>query len=308
MKRIGIALVGVGKIARDQHIPAIAANPAFELVAAASPHHQLDGVANFTDVESLLASMPDLDAVAVCTPPQVRHHIAACALERGRHVILEKPPGATLGEVEALVKLADRQGVSLFASWHSREAAGVEPARRWLEGRGVLNATVTWKEDVRVWHPGQSWIWLSGGLGVFDPAINALSIITRILTGPLLIREAEMDFPANCDAPIAARLVMSNGGSTFVRMDLDFLQTGPQTWNIDIETTDGRLLLSKGGAVLSIDGNTIVAGQDREYPNLYARFEQLIRQRRIDVDVSPFRLVADAFLCGRRVTVEPFVE
>jgi D-galactose 1-dehydrogenase len=40
---------------------------------------------------------------------------------------------------------------------------------------------VIWREDVRVWHPGQDWIWQPGGLGVFDPGINALSIITHIL-------------------------------------------------------------------------------------------------------------------------------
>ena len=33
---IKVGIVGVGKIARDQHIPSIAANPDFELVAVAS--------------------------------------------------------------------------------------------------------------------------------------------------------------------------------------------------------------------------------------------------------------------------------
>ena len=40
---------------------------------------------------------------------------------------------------------------------------------------------VTWKEDVRHWHPGQQWIWEAGGFGVFDPGINALSIVTKIM-------------------------------------------------------------------------------------------------------------------------------
>jgi D-galactose 1-dehydrogenase len=45
-----------------------------------------------------------------------------------------------------------------------------------------------------------------------------------------------------------------------------------------------------------------------EYPGLYAQFAQLVRAREIDVDLAPLQLVADAFLCGRRVEVEPFVE
>lgn len=308
MRKIRIALVGVGKIARDQHVPALAANESFELVAAASPNHKLDGLANFPDVEALLTALPDLDAVAICTPPQIRYDIARYALERGRHVLLEKPPGATLNEVFALVELAQLQGVALFATWHSREAPAIEPAQRWLANRRVRKATVTWKEDVRVWHPGQKWIWKAGGLGVFDPAINALSIITKILPGNLVLRDAELAFPANCETPIAATLQLTNEQAAQVRLELDFLQTGPQTWDIEIETDDGRLVLSKGGSVLRINDDAPIEAKEREYPNLYARFEQLVRQRMIDVDTSPLRLVADAFMCGRRVVVAPFSE
>jgi len=45
VSKIRLALVGLGKIARDQHLPAIAADGRFELVAAASRSAALDGVA-----------------------------------------------------------------------------------------------------------------------------------------------------------------------------------------------------------------------------------------------------------------------
>ena len=298
----------MGKIARDQHVPALARNDSFEVVGAASPHHRLEGVPNYASVEALLDALPDVDAVAICTSPQVRYDIARYALERGRHVLLEKPPGATLNEVSALVELATSKGVALFATWHSREASGVEPARRWLATRNIRRVAVTWKEDVRVWHPGQAWIWKAGGLGVFDPGINALSIITRILPGALVLKEAQLAFPSNCETPVAASLRLTTEQGTPVHMELDFLQTGPQSWDIDIETDTGRLLLSKGGSVMHVNGNAVIEAADNEYPNLYAHFEKLVRERRIDVDVAPFRLVADAFMCGRRVIVEPFVE
>ena len=41
-----LGLVGIGKIARDQHIPALAADPRFELVATASRNASVDGVAS----------------------------------------------------------------------------------------------------------------------------------------------------------------------------------------------------------------------------------------------------------------------
>ena len=308
MNRISIALVGIGKIARDQHVPALAANHAFELVAAASPNHRLEGVPNYASIEALLDSVPSLDAVAICTPPQLRYEIARHALERHRHVLLEKPPGATLNEIAALIDLAERSNVALFAAWHSQEAAAVGPARKWLADRKVRRVTVTWKEDVRVWHPGQAWIWKAGGLGVFDPGINALSILTRILPGTLVLKDAALAFPSNCETPIAGSLQMTNEFGTKVGMELDFLQAGPPSWDIEIETDRGPLLLSKGGAVMRIGDAAPVGEPDNEYPNLYRRFAQLVRERRVDVDIAPFRLVADAFVCGRRTIADPFVE
>ena len=308
MSAIKLAIVGMGKIARDQHLPSLAANSNFELVAVASPNHKLDGVPNYKDIETLLREQPDIEAVSICTPPQVRYDIARYALEQNRHVMLEKPPGATLNEVAALVDLAQHRKLALFATWHSREASAVEPAREWLATRKIRKVLVTWKEDVRVWHPGQEWIWRAGGLGVFDPGINALSIITRILPQPLVLKDAELSFPSNCETPIAAELTLQGPEGWAVRAEFDFLQTGPQTWDIDIETDAGRLLLSKGGSVMTVDGKPVVSAPDSEYANLYARFVPLVRERRLDVDLAAFRLVADAFMCGRRVTVDAFIE
>jgi D-galactose 1-dehydrogenase len=308
MTRTAIALIGVGKIARDQHAPAIASDDAFELVAVASPHHRLDGVRNYSSLEALLDATPEAAAVSICTPPQIRYALARYALEHGRHVMLEKPPGATLSEVAALAALADSKGLALFAAWHSREAAAVAPAREWLARQTVRSVRITWKEDVRVWHPGQAWIWRAGGFGVFDPGVNALSILTRILPGEIVLREAELRFPSNCETPIAASLRLATERGVAIEAELDFLEPGPPRWDIEIETNEGRALLSKGGAALDLNGAAIVAAPDREYSNLYAHFARLVRERRSDVDVTPLRLAADAFLCGRRVIVEPFVE
>jgi D-galactose 1-dehydrogenase len=309
---IRLALVGMGKIAHDQHLPAIFASDAYELVATVSRSGEpVNGLPFFRDVQALADSGVAVDAVALCTPPQVRRAIAQFCIGQGWHVFLEKPPGATLAEVTALRDAAAAKGVSLFASWHSRYADGVEPARAWLAGRAVTRATITWREDVRVWHPGQDWIWEPGGFGVFDPGINALSIATRILPRPFFVETAELDVPSNRAAPIAARVAFRDTAGTDIAMDLDFRQEGPQHWDIEVVTDGGTLLLSKGGSVLTIDGQEAVAHDadlHGEYPGLYHRFAAIVRAGVSDVDVAPLRLVADAFLRGRHVTVEPFVE
>jgi D-galactose 1-dehydrogenase len=308
MAKIKIAIVGLGKIARDQHVPSLHSSEAFELVAVASPHGKLDGVPNFSDIETLLSAMPDVKAVALCTTPQVRYDIARFALQQGRHVLLEKPPGVTVSEVLQLADLAKQRGVSLFASWHSRHARAVEPARVWLACREIARVVVTWKEDVRVWHPGQTWIWKPGGLGVFDPGINALSILTGIIPGPFALKSAELSYPGNCETPIAAQLSLTGPRGAMTHVELDFLQTGRQTWDIDVETDAGFLSLSMGGSVMVVDNRPVAIPSTTEYANLYTHFAELIHRWSIDVDVAPLQLVADAFLCGQHVDVEPFAE
>ncbi|MGN8001127.1 Gfo/Idh/MocA family protein [Sphingomonas sp. 22176] len=302
---IKIAIVGLGKIAHDQHLPSIRANCAFNLVATVSSRNEsINKLPHFETLGELLAADVAIDAVALCTPPQVRYTLAAQAIAAGKHVFLEKPPGATLAEVALLDRNAEAAGVTLFASWHSRYAGGVAQARHWLSERNVKRASIVWREDVRVWHPGQDWIWEPGGLGVFDPGINALSIATHILP-PFFLTSARLSLPANRAAPIAADLQFETGDGTPVHMDLDWRQTGPQSWDIIVETDGGTLTLAKGGAVLTTPEGT-QAGEDREYAGLYAHFAELVRDGVRDVDTAPLQLVADAFLRGHRETVDEF--
>src|SRR5207248_2000590 len=190
-------------------------------------------------LDELLRDGPRIDAVALCTPPQVRHAQAAMALAAGKHVKLEKPPGATVAEINPLVTAAKASQRTLFATWHSRFAPAVEPARQLLAGRQVTSVKIAWKEDVRVWHPGQAWIWDPGGLGVFDPGINALSILTRILPRPIFLIQAKLSFPGNRAAPIAADLTFSDETGLPIRAEFDWRQTGPQTWDIHVGTDAG---------------------------------------------------------------------
>ena len=306
-----LAIVGMGKIAVDQHLPAVTDSDAFKLVATVDPSGDTSvaGVPSFSAMDELADSDIAVDAVSVCTPPQVRHDVAQDAIERGWHVLLEKPPGATMAEVAALRDMAGEAGTTLFTAWHSRYARAVEPARRWLEGRAVRSARITWREDVRKWHPGQDWIFEPGGFGVFDPGINALSIATHILARPFFVTEARLEVPANRGAPIAAEIAMRDNAGAPIAMDLDFLQEGPQSWDIEVKTDDGTLVLSEGGAKLAVDGSPGAAGDDAlhgEYPALYARFAELLAAGRSDVGVAPLRLVADAFLRGRIVAVDAF--
>ena len=95
-EQVAIGIAGVGKIARDQHLPAIAGHPGFKLISGASRNARIDGINNYQNVEDMLKAEPLLQAVSLCAPPQVRFSQARAALAAGKHVMLEKPPGASV--------------------------------------------------------------------------------------------------------------------------------------------------------------------------------------------------------------------
>ena len=308
-KPLRIGLVGLGKIAVDQHIPAINANKDLKLIAGCSPRDRPAGITAYADYAAMIAAHPEIDAVAVCTPPQIRHRIAAEVVASGRHVFLEKPPAATLGEAEALRVMAAKKGVSLLASWHSRYAPAVEVAKQWVRARPLKAVRITWKENVRQWHPGQAWIFEAGGMGVFDPGINALSILTAVLPDAVLVKKADLHIPVNCAAPIEVQLDMATASGVPVSADFDFLQTGLQTWDLAVEAQSGETLtLHLGGAGLEIDGKAIPQPKESEYPGLYAHFVELVRSKTSDADFEPLRIVADAMLLGNRIAAPEYVE
>jgi D-galactose 1-dehydrogenase len=306
---IRMAIVGVGKIARDQHIPAIIANPAFRLVGAASRHAAVAGVSNFPTIEAMLAGTLDIDAVAICTPPAHHYQAAKLALARGKHVLLEKPPCTTLAQFDSMVALAQAAGRTLYQTWHSRHALGVAPAARLLQERRLRRVHVTWKEDVRRWHPGQTWIWQAGGFGVLDAGINALSILTQLIDEPIFAKSARLLMPSNCETPIAAEIEFVGDSGLEITAELDFRHTGTQTWDIELATDAGPMKLSAGGGVLTLGEERVApnpGGLASEYQSIYRRFAELIAKGETEADARPLRLVADILLVARHIAIEPF--
>jgi len=305
MRPIRIAIIGFGKIAEDQHVPAIRANPRLEL-AASSSRSGRGPEPVFTDWRELLESVGDLDAVAITTPPKPRYEIARACLDVGLHVLLEKPPCATLSEVEDLACIAEANECSLFATWHARHNGAVAAAAEMLAGNRVRSVDIRWHEDVRKWHPGQNWIWDAGGFGVFDPGINAFSIATTIFPGSLFVDSATLSFPEGSETPVAAQIAFASPDAEGpLRCSLDWRRSEGEEWTIAVRTVDGsELVLTEGGARLSVDGKTVQTPSANEYGDIYRRFVDLIDLRRSDVDVRPLRLVADCLLVGSREAAE----
>lgn len=308
MKALPTAIIGFGKIAEDQHVPAIQGTPGLVLAAVVSARGAGPaGVPVFRSVAELLASGLAIEACAHCNTPGARFETALETLAAGKHTMLEKPPAATLAQCAQIERAVASAGVTLMTTWHSQANPAVEQARAWLADKRLTAIRVDWREDVRKWHPGQDWIWAPGGFGVFDPGINGLSILTRMLPFSPYVRAARLAVPANRAMPIAAQVTLGGAGfSGSFEACFDWRETAGECWQIAVECDAGALLLAGGGRHLTINGAVVAAHGDGEYPLLYARFAELVAAGENDVHVDPLRLVADAFLLGTREMVAPF--
>jgi predicted dehydrogenase len=306
MRPIKIAILGFGKIAEDQHVPSIEGNNRFELTASSSRTGQGIGQ-KFTDWRELIRSIEGLEAVAITTPPGPRYDIARECILAGLHCLLEKPPTAGLAQIDDLARLAEAEQVSLYTTWHARHNPAVDQAAKMLAGKRIASMDIRWHENVHKWHPGQQWIFEAGGFGVFDPGINAFSVATKIFPGALFIQKADLEYPSNAQAPIAAKIELGSAAADGpLSCSFDFRWNDDEEWTIDVTTTDGlELSLQKGGALLFVGGQEQALQGLGEYPDIYREFAQLIDERRSFVDVSPFRLVADCLLVANATRVDP---
>ncbi|MGI9129937.1 MAG: Gfo/Idh/MocA family protein [Roseomonas sp.] len=306
---IRIGIVGLGQIARKRHLPAIEANAGFALAGLADlgGGEAILDLPIHTDHQAMFAACP-LDAVAICTPPAARFTIARDALLAGKHVLLEKPPAATMGEAEALVELAARSDRILYASWHSQCNRAVEAARLFLADKRLARLRVDWHEDFRRYHPDQEWIWQVDGLGVFDMAINALSVINRLFTAPPFVQSAELHIAANHAAPLAAMIRFGTlDGAGPLELHANWGHVGPDQRELHITTRCGHeVALLDSGGTLVIDGKVTLQEAREEYAMLYARFAELVQSGQSEADLTPLQMTLDALALGKRVALPRF--
>jgi len=138
-----IGLIGAGWWATSTYLPILAARPDVELAAVCRlGQEELRRVAARFDIPfatedyRLLLERP-LDAVIVASPNTLHYAQARAALERGLHVMCEKPMTTSGAEAWDLVRLARERGVHLLVPFGWNYKPYIQEAKR-LMGRGVV--------------------------------------------------------------------------------------------------------------------------------------------------------------------------
>lgn len=143
MEKVKIGVIGCGSIAQHRHLPEYKMNEQVELVAVcdinterANSVAQQYGVKAYTNYEELLAS-GTVEAVSVCTPNYLHAPISVAALNRGVHVLCEKPMATSEEEAKAMIEAAKTNGKKLMIGHNQRFVASHQKARE-LIGKGEI--------------------------------------------------------------------------------------------------------------------------------------------------------------------------
>lgn len=137
--RLRIAVVGAGGIAEVRHLPAISALDALELVAvcdvdrerlaAFAARNAIEDDQAYLDVAEMLErAKPDL--VAVCTPPNTHAPLAEQILRSGAWAYVEKPPCASLAELDEIAAVEQETGQRCTFVFQMRFGSGAGHLRR----------------------------------------------------------------------------------------------------------------------------------------------------------------------------------
>jgi predicted dehydrogenase len=184
-------IIGTGAIAAF-HAEALAADPGAELVgvvdasrASAEAFSARWGAAVHDDLPALLEG--GIDVLHVCTPPGVHAEQAIAALDRGVHVIVEKPPARSLAELDAMVEAARGYDRELAVVFQQRTGTAAAHVKRLLDtgalGRPLLAVCHTlWFRDQGYFDVPWRGSWATEGGGpTLGHGIHQLDLLAWLL-------------------------------------------------------------------------------------------------------------------------------
>lgn len=145
-ERLKAGIVGYGYMGKIRH-KNVLDNPNIDLIAICDPFLHDGSLVHSVDIdrpaswEELLEC--DLDAVFVCTPNNMIPKIAVAALDLGKHVFCEKPPGRSLSDIQ-LIHAAEKRNpeAKLIFGFNHRHHPGIMDAKAVIES-GILGQILT---------------------------------------------------------------------------------------------------------------------------------------------------------------------
>jgi predicted dehydrogenase/nucleoside-diphosphate-sugar epimerase len=223
-KRIRVAIIGCGAIAEQMHLPVLAGHEDIQLVALVDKN--LERAKKFAagyNVPQAWHNSDKLtqeycDAVVLATPPALHARGAIELMNRGLHVLVEKPMALNLPEAEAMCAAAEKAGVSLAVGFFRRFMPGVRLLRAMLDA-------ATWGRPLKfVAEGGGMYQWgaatlgnmrkdLAGGGVLIDFGSHMLDLLCFLFPKSLSVVEYRDNALGGIEADCWLRLTAEHDGA-----------------------------------------------------------------------------------------------
>ena len=235
MEKLKFALIGTGGIAQT-YAQAFQTSNCCKLVAVADVRKDSAkafaepfGAKAFSDYKTL-AENSEFDAVIVSTPPNSHPEIAMYFMNRGVHVLCEKPLCLSVSEARAMIECAEKTGVKFTMASKFRYVEDVVKAKS-MVASGVLGEVVqfenafTAKVDMsKRWNSDKE---VAGGGVLIDNGTHSVDIIRYFLGAITDVLALETSGTQNLRVDENVKLLAKTANGIAASVDL--------TWGINKE-------------------------------------------------------------------------
>lgn len=260
-----VGLIGLGRVARRIHLPAIAATGDLKLVGAAEVSPQAARLATrqfpvprvYEKFEEMLAECrPDI--VVIGTPPDLHYPQARAALEHGAHVFCEKPFVSSLEEADDLIDRARRAGRLLAVNNQYRYMSLYrETEKRLRAGEfGPAYQIQVWQQ---MYHPPsfeKNWRASLVRSTLYEFGTHALDLVCFLFGAlPVAVNARMPRVPHGIDSDVLVVALLDFPEGRVATLNFHRVSQAPERYlEMRLDARDASIRLSLGGvARLSLD-------------------------------------------------------
>ena len=223
-KRLRMGVAGCGRVFETYHLPALMRSKYWDLAAVCEPleerrkwiESKIHGVSLFKDFDTFLQQAP-FDALLITTPPATHFDLARKALERGRHLLVEKPMALNWEEARIMMERSIGTHKNLWVSFNRRFRSSYRVLKEKLAAHSMANLlTIRFHLilDPNSWNSVTPYLGEeSQGGGVLDDvASHQLDLLGWLIENPVqAVRAEPIDTGKTGTKSIQYKLKFQNG-------------------------------------------------------------------------------------------------
>lgn len=259
-KKIRVAVIGAGTVARDNQIPAFIKCDEAEVIAVFDRHIERAqalaeryGIPKAYSVLDELLADADIDCVSICTGNVSHEELVIAAANAGKHVLCEKPMAISVKQAERMREAVERNGVTFMMAYVNRfRQESILLSEMQQQGRfgEVYHARCGWvrrRGTPSGWFTDKS---RSGGGAVLDIGVHVIDLTWYLMGRPR---------PVSVSGVTHKRI-----GSYTTRSVKGWAAAGASNGVFDNEEAATALIRFENGASMSVDISWAINGREEK--------------------------------------------